>query len=56
MNGSGEVTTLAGVSGDKEQLKSECSDLLYHVMVLLRAQGLTLKDVEDLLQERHEAK
>ena len=52
----GVEVALAGVSGDKEQLKSECSDLLYHMMVLLRAQGLSLKEVEGLLQERHESK
>lgn len=33
--------------------KNEAADLLYHFLVLLKAKGVTLKDVESVLVERH---
>lgn len=36
-----------------EELKNEASDLLYHLMVLLQDQSLSLSDVIDCLQARH---
>jgi phosphoribosyl-ATP pyrophosphohydrolase/phosphoribosyl-AMP cyclohydrolase len=38
---------------DKDELISETSDLLYHLLVMLNHEGVTLKDVEDKLQTRH---
>jgi phosphoribosyl-ATP pyrophosphohydrolase/phosphoribosyl-AMP cyclohydrolase len=45
---------LAGVAGSDTQVIEEVSDLLYHVLVLLQARGLTLERVADNLKERHE--
>ncbi|MCS7075503.1 MAG: bifunctional phosphoribosyl-AMP cyclohydrolase/phosphoribosyl-ATP diphosphatase HisIE [Bacteroidia bacterium] len=36
--------------------QNEAADLLYHFLVLLRAKGLTLQDIEQVLRERHEGK
>lgn len=38
---------------DKEETVNETSDLLYHLLVMLNHEGITLKDVEDKLHERH---
>ena len=45
-------TALAGVVQDDEALLGESADLLYHLLVLLRARGLSLADVERVLQAR----
>lgn len=44
---------LAAKNKDKEELIDESSDLLYHFLVLLQAQGVQLKNVEAKLAERH---
>lgn len=44
---------LEAMAGEKELMIEETSDLLYHLLVLLTDQGLSLKDVEDILRERH---
>ena len=49
----GVETALAATSGDIEELVNESADLLYHLLVLLRASGLTLADVTAVLQARH---
>lgn len=49
----GVETALAATSGDIEELANESADLLYHLLVLLRASGLTLADVTAVLQSRH---
>lgn len=49
----GVETALAATVNDKEELKNEASDLLYHLMVLLQDQSLSLTDVIGCLQERH---
>ena len=49
----GVETALAATSGDTEELANESADLLYHLLVLLRASGLTLADVTAVLQSRH---
>ena len=36
-----------------EDLVEETADLLYHLLVLLAAKGVSLHDVETLLAERH---
>ena len=44
---------IAAKNRDHEELKWEASDLLYHLMVLLREQGLPFKEILNVLQERH---
>lgn len=49
----GVETALAGVAQDEAALAAESADLLYHLLVLLRARGLALGDAIDVLRERH---
>ncbi len=44
---------IAAKNRDKEELKWETADLLYHTLVLLREQKLPLADVMGVLEERH---
>jgi len=52
----GLETALAGVGGSDEQVIEEVADLLYHVLVLLRARGLSLERVSAELRARHEVR
>lgn len=36
-----------------ELFKNEAADLLFHLMILLEAKGITLEEVISVLQERH---
>jgi phosphoribosyl-ATP pyrophosphohydrolase len=45
-------TVLAAVEADPKQLTAEAADLIYHLLVLLHARGLSLADVEAVLAER----
>src|SRR5258708_36824130 len=45
-------TVLAAVSEDRERLTAEAADLIYHLLVVLRARGIALADVEAGLAER----
>ncbi len=49
----GVETALAGVAQDDEALLGESADLLYHLVVLLRARGLSLNDAVAVLRQRH---
>lgn len=49
----GVETALAAVAGDRDELAGEAADLLYHLLVLLRAGGLSLADVVEILHNRH---
>ncbi|WP_419571524.1 bifunctional phosphoribosyl-AMP cyclohydrolase/phosphoribosyl-ATP diphosphatase HisIE [Rheinheimera sp.] len=49
----GVETALAATVGDKEELKNEAADLLYHLLVLLRSQDMALDDVVQVLKQRH---
>lgn len=49
----GVEVALAATSGDKAELICESADLIYHLLVLLQDQGLSLSDVIDKLKERH---
>jgi len=49
----GVETALAAVDEDDAALKGEAADLLYHLMVVLRARDISLSDVIGVLQERH---
>ncbi len=44
---------VAALAQSPEALAHEAADLLYHLLVLLRSQGLTLADVEGVLRSRH---
>ena len=48
----GVETALAGVAGTDEDLASEAADLLYHLLVLLHARGMSLAAVLDILERR----
>jgi len=49
----GLETALAAAAGDAAELTEEAADLLYHLIVLLRAGDLSLADVVAVLQARH---
>src|SRR5690606_14425425 len=48
----GVETALAAVAQDDEALLGEAADLTYHLLVLLRARGLGLEDLERTLAGR----
>ena len=48
----GVETALAGVVQDDAALLGEAADLLYHLLVLLRARGLSLADAKAVLKAR----
>lgn len=50
----GVEVALAATSGDKAELVCESADLIYHLLVLLQDQGLSLNDVINKLKERHQ--
>ena len=45
-------TALAAVGEDREHLIAETADLLYHLLVVLEARGVTLAEVESVLAAR----
>lgn len=49
----GVETALAGVVEGDEALRGEAADLVFHLMMLLRARGLSLADVVSTLEARH---
>lgn len=49
----GVETALAATVQDKDELKNESADLLYHLMVLLQASDLNLNDAVEVLKSRH---
>jgi phosphoribosyl-ATP pyrophosphohydrolase/phosphoribosyl-AMP cyclohydrolase len=49
----GVETALAATVHDKEELKNEAADLLYHLTVLLQASDMSLNDALDVLREHH---
>ena len=48
----GVETALAGVVQDDRALLGEAADLLFHLLVLLRARGLSLEDAKRVLESR----
>lgn len=52
----GVETALAGAAGEAKELAEESADLLYHLLVLLKARGLALQDVLDVLARRAKEK
>jgi phosphoribosyl-ATP pyrophosphohydrolase/phosphoribosyl-AMP cyclohydrolase len=49
----GVETALAAVAQDEAALAGEAADLLYHLLVLLRARDMALADVVEVLRRRH---
>lgn len=49
----GVETSLAGVVEDDAALLGEAADLIYHLLVLLRARKLSLADALRVLEQRH---
>ena len=47
---------IAAMKGDRDELRDETADLLYHLFVLLHEQGLGIAEVEQVLHERHSRK
>lgn len=47
---------LAAIAGDDKEVCEESADLLYHLLVLLRARGLSLQHVSDVLATRAETR
>ncbi len=45
-------TVIAAVENDRAHLIAESADLLYHFLVLLKARGVTLDEVEAALDKR----
>jgi phosphoribosyl-ATP pyrophosphohydrolase/phosphoribosyl-AMP cyclohydrolase len=52
----GVETALAGAAGGADELCEEAADLLYHLLVLLKARGRSLDDVMKVLASRAEKK
>lgn len=51
----GEESTeavIAAVAGNRDELKAEAADVLYHLLVLLRGAGVPLADVMATLEAR----
>ncbi|MGV3639798.1 MAG: bifunctional phosphoribosyl-AMP cyclohydrolase/phosphoribosyl-ATP diphosphatase HisIE, partial [Adhaeribacter sp.] len=49
----GVEVVIDAVAGNREPLKGEAADLLYHLLVLLAASDLKLSDVISVLESRH---
>jgi phosphoribosyl-ATP pyrophosphohydrolase/phosphoribosyl-AMP cyclohydrolase len=52
----GVETALAAVTRDDGELVGECADLIYHLLVLLKARNLTIEQVVAELAARHGAR
>ncbi len=52
----GVETALAAIVQDDEALLGEAADLLFHLVVVLRARGLSLADAIAVLADRHRAR
>jgi phosphoribosyl-ATP pyrophosphohydrolase/phosphoribosyl-AMP cyclohydrolase len=44
---------IESMGGDRGRLLNEAADLLFHYLVLLNSKGVKLRDVKDLLKQRH---
>ena len=45
-------TVIAAIENDRNHLIAESADLLFHLLVLLKARGVTLDEVEGALAQR----
>jgi len=44
---------LATTDGDRDEQLAETADLIYHLLVLLVSNGISLGDVNEILRQRH---
>jgi len=51
----GEVI-IASKNDDKQEIKNEVADLLFHILIVLQQHGLEFKDVVEILEQRHQIK
>ena len=49
----GVETALAATVGDIEELKNESADLLFHLLLLLKASNVEFNEVVQALKKRH---
>ena len=49
----GVEVALAAVTANDDELLGEAADLIYHLIVLLRARGLSVRDIDTVLERRH---
>lgn len=49
----GVETVIAALAETREDLIGEASDLVFHLLFLLREKGLTIKDIAENLEKRH---
>lgn len=47
-------TIIAAKNGKNEETVTEIADLIFHVMVMMAEQGITLEDVQSILEERRQ--
>ena len=45
-------TIIAAKNNDREELKNEVCDLVYHLFVLMAEKGITVDEVEEILTQR----
>ena len=48
--------SLASVAGDSKEQLNEAADLVFHLLVLLKTKGLSLRQVSEVLMKRHESR
>lgn len=46
-------TIIAAKNNNKEELIGEISDLVYHVVMLMFNQGVSIEEIEEMLKQRH---
>ena len=51
----GVEVALAAMDGNLVEIREEAADLLYHLLVLLRAHNTSLAEVCSVLEERHKS-
>jgi len=49
----GVELAIAAVAGEREEMLNEAADLVYHLLVLLSSQHITLSDLSATLESRH---
>jgi phosphoribosyl-ATP pyrophosphohydrolase/phosphoribosyl-AMP cyclohydrolase len=47
---------IAVTAGDRAEQSEEAADLLFHLLVLLNAKGITLADIASVLEQRHSSR
>jgi len=47
---------IEAIDDNYDLIKNEAADLLYHYLILLKAKGITFKDIEDVLKKRNKSR